>query len=882
MAIMPDTEMPSPVIGEMPEMVQGEMPEMVQGEMPEMIQGEMPEMVQGEMPEMVEGEMPQMVEGEMPASREILPIEDIDMPDSEVDQEQESQGRMHSGYMSVHEEESPMSSSHSESDGDSVPDTSDFIDSQSNTQASARPDYYNSFDYEDLYGDQLTTKEILSLSLWDIYTRYHTPRRAEQEIKATLDALGYGPHDMRTTGKSVQERTGLKAIHYDCCPNSCMSFVSYPDINNCLICGHARWKQNSSHRVPEATRITTEGAGTTSHHRVPWAQHVYIPVTHRLRLGWANKDRALEMLQYRNSASLDRETGNRTDFWSSDFCDRLKSKGMLDKDTDIAFFLSMDGVRVFKSRRSFSIWPLLLINLNLPPKVRVKRSNMICVGFVPGPREPKNLDSFLAPLIEEFLQLGKGIDNVLNAARRYNVADAYFTMRAFIPIIGCDMVGRSKVMNTLGNRAYHYLINRNDLPLRTHEEFCRRAVHITRTMCLTCPRQHGIRGTAIVSRLPSIEFPTSFPPDLMHIMYENVIPALFRHYRGVFGVREPVPVPVTDGGHEHSSEGSEDDDEGARDSEPIRPTQPSKKFIRTSDSWNIAPPEWKAIGKAFEQSAQLLPHSFGEPLRDFYRHCQELKAAEWAAVTKHAGPVFLSTLLPECDYHGYMLLVKAIILLEQFKLTEVEINQIQNNILEFSEYYEKRFYGRRYANVRACLPSMHQLLHIPHFVQQLGPMFVYWQWPMERFCGMMTDTAKSRVSANANMANRLIIEEQKNLLPHVLPADIFLTSSLRTGREPIGPRRPHRDNNSHKTFEYLAPSRTHHFTEDERRHIIDYFRRVHGWTRNEAISLLPTQCDRWAALTVLEHINNDNFKVVASNMRRSNSTRSSSTPTLRK
>ncbi|KAI5819969.1 hypothetical protein BZA77DRAFT_240788, partial [Pyronema omphalodes] len=177
------------------------------------------------------------------------------------------------------------------------------------------------------------------------------------------------------------------------------------------------------------------------------------------------------------------------------------------------------------------------------------------------------MDSFLFPLIEEFLKLGEGIPDVFNSARQHNSIESRFTMRAFITVVGCDMVGRAKVMNTLGNRAYSYCeyckirgiwnrgvycpcdlpvdgpfihdseeqdTDRRSLPLRTHSEFCDIAQHITRTMCRECPKKHGIRGAAIISRLPSIEFPTSFPPDLMHLMYENIVPALFRHYRGVF------------------------------------------------------------------------------------------------------------------------------------------------------------------------------------------------------------------------------------------------------------------------------------------------------------------------------------------------------------
>jgi hypothetical protein len=69
---------------------------------------------------------------------------------------------------------------------------------------------------------------------------------------------------------------------------------------------------------------------------------------------------------------------------------------------------------------------------------------MILMGFIPGPREPKDLDSFLFPLVQEFNALGKGIPDGFNAARRDTV-ESTFLLRAYIVCIGADMIGRAKV-----------------------------------------------------------------------------------------------------------------------------------------------------------------------------------------------------------------------------------------------------------------------------------------------------------------------------------------------------------------------------------------------------------------------------------------------------
>ncbi|KAI5836976.1 hypothetical protein DFP73DRAFT_452625, partial [Morchella snyderi] len=46
----------------------------------------------------------------------------------------------------------------------------------------------------------------------------------------------------------------------------------------------------------------------------------------------------------------------------------------------------------------------------------------------------------------------------------------------------------------------------------------------------------GIKGLSILSRLKSIHFPRSFPPDSMHLWFENIITDLVKHWRGKYRV----------------------------------------------------------------------------------------------------------------------------------------------------------------------------------------------------------------------------------------------------------------------------------------------------------------------------------------------------------
>ena len=96
-----------------------------------------------------------------------------------------------------------------------------------------------------------------------------------------------------------------------------------------------------------------------------------------------------------------------------------------------------------------------MINLNLPLGGRVKRRNMLLAGFVHGPKEPHDIDSFLYPLVQEIKLLSECIPAVFNAARPNN-PDSYSFIRAHIVSVGSDIISRVELMKTLRNRAIAY------------------------------------------------------------------------------------------------------------------------------------------------------------------------------------------------------------------------------------------------------------------------------------------------------------------------------------------------------------------------------------------------------------------------------------------
>ncbi|CEL62957.1 hypothetical protein RSOLAG1IB_12611 [Rhizoctonia solani AG-1 IB] len=175
--------------------------------------------------------------------------------------------------------------------------------------------------------------------------------------------------------------------------------------------------------------------------------------------------------------------------------------------TDIALGLSTDGVGPFKTRKQ-QCWPLILINYNLPPSIRTRLENILCLGVIPGPQSPKELNTFLEPLIDELEELAHGVP-AFDAANRHP-----FLLHAYLIAAFGDMPAVAKMMEMKGHngklpcrackirgvRARHgphpntnYVplsqpfndephatrrYDPQDLPLRTHAEYLKQAMWV--------------------------------------------------------------------------------------------------------------------------------------------------------------------------------------------------------------------------------------------------------------------------------------------------------------------------------------------------------------------------------------------------------------------
>ena len=243
---------------------------------------------------------------------------------------------------------------------------------------------------------------------------------------------------------------------------------------------------------------------------------------------------------------------------------------------------------------------------------------------------------------------------------------------------------------------------------------------------------YGVAQYSVFYQLETIDFPRSFPNDVMHLIFQNVVPKLFRWWTGEF-----LKVNDTNG----------DDDELA-----------------------IPPPTWADIGRDMECSRRSIPLSYGKALHNICKYNLSFKAEEWSNFFLHYSSVLLHGRLRQDLFKHYSKLVAAIDLAIDYEITFDDIRRIKSFVIEVVSAYEKLYYQYDELRVSACLPTFHLLLHLHESISDCGPAWVFWQFPCERMCGMMKPMVKNRSKANRNLSLKILYLEQLNHLPFAMPS----------------------------------------------------------------------------------------------------------------
>ncbi|KAG8764402.1 hypothetical protein FRC12_008110 [Ceratobasidium sp. 428] len=548
--------------------------------------------------------------------------------------------------------------------------------------------------------------------------------------RAFPDRLGDLPTEAKLRTR-VGIISGLNGSPVDCCVNSCIAYTGpYKDEVICPYCPEPRYKTHPR-----------------SGHRVARRQFQYIPIIPRLIAYYRNPTMARRM-RYRSERPTAPD-------WLSDIFDGSFYRQLLNqrvtvgaktydhryfsKATDVALGLSTDGFGPFKSRKQ-SCWPLILFNYNLPPSIRTQLKYIMCVGVIPGPNTPKELSTYLEPLICELEDLARGIP-------AFDVIDGHtFALRAYLIAAFGDMPAMAKLMSMKGpngkfpcrackiegvnpggsgrnkNTLYtplsrpfvprtsirHY--DPLNLPRRSHADHIQQALDvqgaINDTAEQTLSRDSGVNGLSPLTRLSSLEFPTSFPHDFMHLVFENILPTLI----GLWTRRGRW-----------------------------------KTFGSANEDYRLPDDVWTAVGAACAESGDTIPAGFGCRVPNLDKKPREVTSESMLLFATLLGPSLLYRRFtrPRYYYH-FIRLVKIIKLCTGLELERADVAEIRRECAQWVKDYERFYYRNVRSRLAACTLPVHALLHVADDIEAMGPVWCYWAFPMERFCGAIARANKSR------------------------------------------------------------------------------------------------------------------------------------------
>jgi len=201
---------------------------------------------------------------------------------------------------------------------------------------------------------------------------------------------------------------GYENIHV--CKNNCVLFRKrYEKENVCPVCKTSRWQDETRNK------------------KVPHKVLRHFPLLPRLKRIFASKRTSEETQWHKKTRTpVDNVMSHPADGEAWKEFD-TREPTFADDSRNLRLALATDGFNPFGNMsKQYSMWPVLLTPLNLPPWECVNPANCFMSLLIPGPKSPgKDFDLFLEPLIEELLDLWKGVSTYdACTGRKFNLCAA--------------------------------------------------------------------------------------------------------------------------------------------------------------------------------------------------------------------------------------------------------------------------------------------------------------------------------------------------------------------------------------------------------------------------------------------------------------------------
>ena len=562
----------------------------------------------------------------------------------------------------------------------------------------------------------------------------------------------------------VADLTGIESMVHHMCINSCLAYTGpFQDLEVCPLCSEPRYDQ---------FRLQS----TSGRERVPRQEFHTIPMGPQLQALYRSPESASHAHYLRNEIYrifADLEHADLLDEYSdvlhgSDMITAFQD-GRVGED-DIVLMFSIDGAQLYAMKNS-ACWIYIWVLLNLSPTERYKKNRVFIGGFIPGPNNPKNTDSFLFPGLQHLVGLQKEGLRIWDAALQREVVS-----KVFVALITADGPGMMHITGLVGyhgkhgcrlycgmqgrreHNGKHYFpallkpldynvldcahddIDVANLPIPSRERY-----YENLRIVITSPndRQYRARRLATGISKPSIfsgldprstlGLPHSAGSDIMHLASLNLTDLMISLWRGT-----------------------------------IDCTQPDDK---STWEWAVLRGDvWQQHGKAVEAALPYLPGSFDRPPRNIAEKLTSgYKAWEFLLYLYGLGPGLLYGILPERYFTNYCKLVLGIRLMNQHKITQTNLREAHLALTSFAQEFELIYCQRMPTRLHFVRPCMHSLVHLPREVHRIGPPICSSQWTLERTIGNLGEEIKQPSNPFANLSQRGIRRARINALVAIIP-----------------------------------------------------------------------------------------------------------------
>ncbi|KAF9546385.1 hypothetical protein CPC08DRAFT_738550 [Agrocybe pediades] len=186
-----------------------------------------------------------------------------------------------------------------------------------------------------------------------------------------------------------------------------------------------------------------------------------------------------------------------------------------------------------------------------------------------------------------------------------------------------------------------------------------------------------------------------------------------------------------------------------------------KGLDQGTGSYELLPTVWEAIGKATAQSGSTIPTAYGARPPNIADNKMSCTADTWSFWLLYIGPILLQgRFTQEVYYTHFIELVKLVNMCLQFEIARTDVDVIRKGFASWVEQYERLYYQTSPDRLPACPVTVHNLLHVADGIEAIGPVWAYWVFPVERFCGLLKPAIKSRRHPYTNIDNFILANAQ--------------------------------------------------------------------------------------------------------------------------